>query len=170
MPIRHDSPVPVYRQLAALVRERIESGELRPGYPVPSEGQLMGEHGVSRDTVRRACDVLRGEGLIITVQGKGQLCHRAVAGMKRLAGCANRFAKPSLRIVDREMRAAQRWSQAIRERLTGAPTIWLCQMQALTAGSRGTVRARNPAGTRPPWRSRPGWFPAGPRLAFWPAS
>jgi GntR family transcriptional regulator len=69
--IRHDSPIPVYRQLAALVRERIESGELAPGYPVPSEGQLMGEHGVSRDTVRRAYDLLRGEGLIITVQGKG---------------------------------------------------------------------------------------------------
>ncbi len=68
------------------------------------------------------------------------------------------------------MCAAQRWSQAIREGLAGAPTIWLYQMQALTAGSRGTVRARNPAGTRPPWRSRPGWFPAGPRLAFWPAS
>jgi len=71
MPIRHDSPVPVYRQLAAIIRERIESGDLKPGYPVPSESQLTGEHGVSRDTVRKAMDILRGEGRIVTVQGKG---------------------------------------------------------------------------------------------------
>jgi DNA-binding GntR family transcriptional regulator len=31
----------------------------------------MGEHGISRDTVRKAMDVLREEGLAVTVQGKG---------------------------------------------------------------------------------------------------
>ena len=71
MPIRHDSAVPVYRQLAAILRERIESGSLAPGAPLPSESYLMGEHGISRDSVRKAMDILRAEGLVITVQGKG---------------------------------------------------------------------------------------------------
>ncbi len=31
----------------------------------------MGEYGISRDTVRRAMDVLREQNLIVTVQGKG---------------------------------------------------------------------------------------------------
>jgi hypothetical protein len=45
----------------------------------------------------------------------------------------------------------------IRERLTGAPIIQLCQMQALRASSRWMVLAHSPAGTRPPWHSSPSW-------------
>jgi GntR family transcriptional regulator len=71
MSVDHDSAIPVYRQLAAIVAEQIETGELAPGRPVPSESQLMGRYGVSRDTVRKAMDVLREQGLIETVQGKG---------------------------------------------------------------------------------------------------
>jgi GntR family transcriptional regulator len=69
--LRHDSAVPIYRQLAGLLRERIASGALAPGAPMPSESSLMGEYGISRDTVRKAMDVLREEGLAVTVQGKG---------------------------------------------------------------------------------------------------
>ena len=71
MSVDHDSAVPVYRQVAAIIASRIESGELGPGRPVPSESSLMGEYGISRDTVRRAMDVLREQNLIVTVQGKG---------------------------------------------------------------------------------------------------
>ena len=41
------------------------------GAPLPSESSLMQEYGISRDSVRKAMDVLRAEGLVITVQGKG---------------------------------------------------------------------------------------------------
>ncbi|HUZ26178.1 MAG TPA: winged helix-turn-helix domain-containing protein [Streptosporangiaceae bacterium] len=47
------------------------SGRLAPGRLLPSESTLMGEHGVSRDTVRKAVGLLRDEGLVVTVQGKG---------------------------------------------------------------------------------------------------
>lgn len=69
--IRHDSAVPVYHQVATLLRQAIESGELAPGRPLPSESFLMGEHGISRDTARKAVRLLRDEGLVLTVQGKG---------------------------------------------------------------------------------------------------
>ena len=69
--ISHKSAVPVYRQLAGILRDAIVSGQLAQGAPLPSESSLMQEYGISRDSVRKAMDVLRDEGLVITVQGKG---------------------------------------------------------------------------------------------------
>ena len=71
MAIRHDSAVPVYRQLAAILRDEIASGRLAPDSPLPSESRLMQEHGISRDSVRKAVTILREEGLVVTVKGKG---------------------------------------------------------------------------------------------------
>jgi DNA-binding GntR family transcriptional regulator len=65
------SSVPIYRQVALFLRERIESGELEPDRPVPSESHLVQEYGIARGTARRAIEVLRDEGLVLTVQGRG---------------------------------------------------------------------------------------------------
>ena len=64
-------PVPVYRQLAGILRARIEKGEFPSRQPLPSESQLMGEYGVSRGSVRHALQVLAEEGLTVTIQGRG---------------------------------------------------------------------------------------------------
>ena len=77
--IDRGSDRPVYRQLADLLRERITTGEYPPGSALPAEGALAQEHGIGRDTVRRAMHVLRSEGLIMTdhtgshVRGGGDL-------------------------------------------------------------------------------------------------
>lgn len=63
--------VPLYAQLANLLRARIESGEYPPGRPLPSEPQLMGEFAVSRITARHAVRLLVSEGIVRTVPGKG---------------------------------------------------------------------------------------------------
>ena len=76
MTIEPISEVPIYRQLAAILRAQIESGELAPGALVPSEQTLMGQHGIARDTVRAAIKVLREEGLVITTPGKGTFVAR----------------------------------------------------------------------------------------------
>ena len=65
------SSVPVYQQVAAILRAQIASGELPPDRPVPSEALLVQEYGIARGTARRAIEVLRDEGLVITVQGRG---------------------------------------------------------------------------------------------------
>jgi DNA-binding GntR family transcriptional regulator len=65
------SAVPIYRQLASILRERIVSGEIQPGGPLPSELRLQQEHGLARDTVRAAVRLLRGEGLVVTLSGRG---------------------------------------------------------------------------------------------------
>lgn len=65
------APVPRYRQIAAILRERIESGELEPDRPIPSEVQIQQEFGVARETARRAVALLRDEGHVVTVPGMG---------------------------------------------------------------------------------------------------
>ncbi|MFS8199513.1 GntR family transcriptional regulator [Streptomyces sp. CWNU-52B] len=62
---------PLYVQLADVIARKIESGELAPDRPIPSENHLADEYGVARLTARRTAQELRERGLIITVRGKG---------------------------------------------------------------------------------------------------
>ena len=61
---------PAYQQLAAILRARIAKGAWRNG-PLPSVKQLQQEHDVGRDTVLRAIDIIRTEGLVFTVPRRG---------------------------------------------------------------------------------------------------
>src|ERR1700691_6303305 len=69
--IDQDSFEPVYRQLARILREQIQAGELHPGAALPSEAALSQTFGVGRDAVRDALASLRSEGLVITTRGIG---------------------------------------------------------------------------------------------------
>lgn len=53
------------------LREEIASGRISAGQKLPSEAQLISEHGVSRTVVREALGRLAAEGLIHTVRGSG---------------------------------------------------------------------------------------------------
>lgn len=63
--------MPLYQQVAELIRQRIASGDLPPGHQVPSEYEIIAEHGVSRITATKAIKQLRDEGLIYTLQARG---------------------------------------------------------------------------------------------------
>lgn len=65
------SATPVYVQVADILRARIQDGRLLPDRPVPSELQLQQEFGVARGTARKSIALLREEGLVITVPGRG---------------------------------------------------------------------------------------------------
>jgi GntR family transcriptional regulator len=67
----HMDPTPLYVQLASILRGMITSGELQPRAPLPSESYLQQEQGVSRGTVRMAVAILRDEGLVVTIGGRG---------------------------------------------------------------------------------------------------
>jgi GntR family transcriptional regulator len=72
-----DSATPVYVQVAQILRSRIEAGELLPDRPVPSESQLQQELGVARGTARKAIALLREQGLVVTVRGRGSYVNPA---------------------------------------------------------------------------------------------
>jgi GntR family transcriptional regulator len=69
--VDHMNPIPLYTQLADILREMIKSGELQPRSLLPSESYLQQEQGVSRGTVRMAISILRDEGLVVTISGRG---------------------------------------------------------------------------------------------------
>jgi GntR family transcriptional regulator len=69
--VDHDGKTPVYLQIAAILRERINGGLYLPGRPVPSEPQLVQEFGVAKLTARKAVRVLADEGLVEVVTGRG---------------------------------------------------------------------------------------------------
>ena len=58
------------RVLQAL-RRRLAGGKLRPGDPLPTEGELCAAFGLSRITIRRALSVLEAQGLIHRRPGRG---------------------------------------------------------------------------------------------------
>jgi DNA-binding GntR family transcriptional regulator len=69
--VDHFSPVLLHEQLTAILKRAIETGELAPRDKLPSESELMAEHGVSRGTVRVALGKLRDDGLIVTFGSRG---------------------------------------------------------------------------------------------------
>lgn len=62
---------PAYRQLADLLRAGIADGTYPPRAPLPSAKSLSQDHGIAVGTVMRAFDLLRSEGLIQMVPGRG---------------------------------------------------------------------------------------------------
>lgn len=69
--IDHLGETPVYQQLAAILRDRISSGELAAGRPLPSYVTLVQQYGVARGTAAKAVGVLVDEGLVRIVPGRG---------------------------------------------------------------------------------------------------
>jgi GntR family transcriptional regulator len=63
--------VPQYHRVERYLRDRIWSGLLRPGDPIPPESHLVRQFKVSRTTVRQAVGRLVYEGLIERHRGRG---------------------------------------------------------------------------------------------------
>jgi GntR family transcriptional regulator len=70
-----DSPEYPYVQLAALLRKQIRRGETGPR--VPSIMELAEQSGLSAATVKRALKILRDEGVILSVPGRGTFVPQA---------------------------------------------------------------------------------------------
>ena len=73
-------PEPVYRQVAAHLKQRIAEGAYTPGALLPSEFELAGALDVSRPTVRHALELLKAEGLVESVPGSGTFVSQPAVG------------------------------------------------------------------------------------------
>lgn len=60
-----------YQRIVDDLRAEILTGRVADGEQLPSEHELARRYQTSRPTVRRAIAVLRGDGLVITQQGRG---------------------------------------------------------------------------------------------------
>lgn len=75
-PIDRAGLIPYYYQLQEILKEEIEAGRWAPGDLIPSEGELASIFGVSRTVIRKALDILEGDGQVIRVKGKGTIVAR----------------------------------------------------------------------------------------------
>jgi GntR family transcriptional regulator len=64
-------PTPVFRQVAAALQAKIDSGVWPVHYRLRTEPELAAALGVSRGTLRKAIELLTAEGRLASVRGRG---------------------------------------------------------------------------------------------------
>lgn len=69
--IDHNSTMPLYKQLKAEIEKQIKSGDMARGQILPSMNALADSLQISRETVKKTYDVMRKDGWIESVHGKG---------------------------------------------------------------------------------------------------
>ena len=62
---------PKYKIVYNWIVEHINSGDLKTGDKLPSENELVGRFGLSRQTVRHAIDILEQQALVTRIRGSG---------------------------------------------------------------------------------------------------
>ena len=80
----------LYRQLAAIVCQEIESGTRQAKEILPSERDLASRYNMSRDTVRRAVQLLENQGVLYSEQGRGTFV--APASVKEMSRFLDSFS------------------------------------------------------------------------------
>lgn len=64
--------LPIWKQLASQLKERIVTGEYAPGAKFPSVRDLASEAGVNPNTMQRALSQLEADGLLLTNRTSGR--------------------------------------------------------------------------------------------------
>ena len=91
---------PLQVRIADDIRIRIETGQLHPGDKLPTLDELAEQHLTSLGPVRKAIDLLKQQGLVITEQGRGTFVRQRTSarrhGIERYSKNRWRSGKPIL--------------------------------------------------------------------------
>src|SRR5256884_1224826 len=132
--IYRNSPLPRYFELKEIMRERIRSGEWKPGELIPSERELSEKYGISRMTARQAITELVNEGLFYREQGKGTFVsqRKITQQLIHLTGFTEdiraRGQKPGTKVLSAEMFPAD---ETAAEKLSIDPGTLIFRLQRL---------------------------------------
>ena len=85
-----------YLEIYNFIKEKIDSGTYSPGEKIPSENQLKDIFSVSRNTVRKAIDLLASDGFLSSVHGKGVFVIKKIP-VNFLLGGTESFKEASLK-------------------------------------------------------------------------
>lgn len=77
-----------YFSLMKDLREQILDGKIKPGEKLPSENELSGAYQVSRQTVRKALQILEEEGFVYAEHGRGTFCSKMLQYRKKTKNIA----------------------------------------------------------------------------------
>ena len=145
--------VPLYFQLAEILKERIEAGRWPAGERFPSERELADEFAISRTVIRPALDLLESDGQLVRIKGRGTFVTPPKASWP-LAGLARLLARPrpaetEVRILDAGEQEPEPDVRAVLELEPGATVL---QVTAVVLSSGSPVYMSNSfvAGERAP--------------------
>jgi DNA-binding GntR family transcriptional regulator len=111
MTVDTNDPRPAYAQVAEHLRSSIRAGHFAPGEKLPAGRELASQYGVAMMTVKRALDVLRSDGLVVSQQGRGVFVSTAGVTITPL---------DELRQLKTAVGELSRRIDALEDRLTGA--------------------------------------------------
>lgn len=115
-PIRSEEPA--YKRIQGAIRRRIDSGQLKPGNPVPSERELARIHRVSLMTARHALTEMARDGIVERRHGAGTFVAPPKVQFNKLLGYTEQMASLGLTahsrivssaVVNREQEIAARF-------------------------------------------------------------
>ena len=100
------SPIPLYHQLAELLRDRVASGELPVGSQLPSERELSEKAGISRMTARQAIACLVNDGIVTVKHGLGTFVAKPKLSYDatRLVGFSEEMKRRGIPLVTRVLK------------------------------------------------------------------
>lgn len=110
---RRRGGLPLYAQLAELLRDQIRTGRYRPGDRLPGEPVLTRQYRVSRATVAKALEQLESDGLVRRRQGRGTFVQptRMRRPLPELTGFSEHVSQlgltPGQRVIQFRKRAAE---------------------------------------------------------------
>ena len=151
------SKVPMYRQLAAELREQIVSGAMAEGYRLPPERELSSRLEVNRTTVLQAYQQLKDEGLIASKVGKGTFVLPPASASRTSHTSNSDFGNAITRTTrsSAEMGTSQAFSSGDVERDTSTDFLTTDQGGSSavvhTIRESRSVQGPEPTVVRPPW-------------------
>ncbi len=132
------SAKPLYEQLKDIIKQKIASGEFKPGEALPGERQLMDTYGVSRVTVRQTISELVNEGLLYRQHGRGTFVapKRIERPLARLLGVAEELTLEGLEVEIKVIKTGiQESTPEVRQELQLAESEPVfCVTRLITAG------------------------------------
>jgi DNA-binding GntR family transcriptional regulator len=140
--------VPIYHQIAQVLRRRIESGEWGHGNHLATEQALCREFGVSRTTVRHALSQLKRDGLLSSQRGVGTRRVGEPARRKYVSSLSDPLhanLASDVRIVSTEMIPARAAVAAFLGLNEGAPVLRLIRAHLLDNEPLSVVESYLPA-------------------------
>lgn len=123
--------VPNYERIARDIREEIRAGVLRPDEAVPSAAALCEQYSVSMITTKKALNILRSEGMVYAIAGKGTF----VAANRRMIRTApQRYFRRTERTYVQEAEQAGQTPRAEHETALESATSWMAQRVEIETG------------------------------------
>ena len=129
-PMPNRSEEPAYKRIQGAIRRRIDSGQLKPGDPVPSERELARIHHVSLMTARHALTELARDGLVERRHGAGTFVAPPKVHFNKLLGYTEQMASLGLTARSRVVSSAiVNREHEIAARLGLQPASRICRLE-----------------------------------------